>query len=276
VSLKDRLIVAANVARHCGSLVARRPARLVTRVSWEDRGPTPESSRRFTPQGLAWIGGRLIFANSWMNQRSRVYEINPATMLVQRWFDMPAESVHTSGLAWDGGPLWAVDYISNRCHAIELEASFAAGRAVTRGEFATTLAGTSACCVVPWRGERLLAISDYSRTRRTILVRPAESLAAGVAAGQIVFAYRNEGFSQGLEFARGSLFESENKFGGDVINELSVERLAATGDSRRATVAQHPAPGRGVEDLAWDGERMWTSDETVFRFFRAHLPMPPT
>ena len=196
-------------------------------------------------------------------------------MTVERWFDMPEGAVHTSGLAWDGEKLWAVDYIANYAYCIDLEASLAAGTVKELGRFDTTLRGTSACCIVPWNGRRCLAISDFMRSRRTIFVRMEDALKTGTAQGNIEFEYRNEGFSQGLEYVDGYLLESENKAGIDVINKISLERLRQTRDAYRSTVTQYPAPSRGVEDLAWDGQSLWTSDETVFRFFRGWLDGAP-
>ena len=240
-------------------------------AAWTDRGPTPLGRQGSRPQGIAYINGRLIWANCRKDTRSQVYEIDPVSMKVLRRFDMPSEAVHTGGLAWDGSVLWAVDYASNRAYSIELEASLRLGRAVLRGSFDTTLRGASACCLVPFRGERLLAISDFMHSARTIFVRPEAALARGTAEGQIVFAYRNEGFSQGLVYAGGFLYEAEGKWGRDVINQLDLGRLARTRDARAATVRQFPAPSAMVEDLAWDGERIWTSDESVYRFFSGFL-----
>ena len=59
-----------------------------------------------------------------------------------------------------------------------------------------------------------------------------------------------------------------NKRGVDVINQMDVGKLAATGRARAATVRQYDAPSKGVEDLAWDGTWLYTSDETTFRFYR--------
>jgi len=250
------------------SMVRRQRPNLRATLNWEDRGPTPLGDQGYTPQGLTWVEGRLIFANSWKDTRSRVYEFDPESMCVLRSFDMPPEAVHTSGLAWDGKHLWAVDYKSNLAYCLDLERSFTTGQASVVGSFATTLRGTSACCFVPWNGRTCLAISDFMRTRRTLLVRHDEALAAGSAAGCVEFTYWNEGLSQGLEFFDGHLFESENKWGVNVINQISLEKLRETASSRRSTVRQFAAPSRGVEDLAWDGEWLWTSDETVFRFFR--------
>ena len=240
-------------------------------ASWEDKGPTPLGEKRYTPQGLAWAQGKIIFANTWKNTRSRVYQIDPRDMQILASFDMPPEAVHTSGLAWDGRRLWAVDHVANRGYCLDLTASLASGRATVLGWFDTTLRGTSACCLVPWHGKLTLAISDFMHSRRTIVVDHEEALRSGSAKNAILFAYGNEGFSQGLEYAEGFLYEAENKAGTDVINRIDPARLALTRSARKATVRQYAAPGGGVEDLAWDGRAMWTSDETVFRFFKGRL-----
>jgi len=251
--------------------LVRAPRTVRRRVAWTNHGPTPLGGKRFTPQGLTWAEGRLLFANSWKDTHSRVYEFDPATMQELRTFDMPAEAVHTSGLAWDGEWLWAVDHKSNLAYCIDREASFAAGQAQIVGKFSTGFLGTSACCLVPIDGEICLAISDYLRTHSTIVVRHRAALIDGSASAHIVFRYRNEGCSQGLEFAEGYLWESENKLGRDVINQLDVDRLRQTGQARRSTIAQFSAPGAGIEDIAFDGLRMWTSDDLSFRFFSARL-----
>jgi glutamine cyclotransferase len=254
------------------ALIRRAPRAVRSTMRWEDRGPTPLGDRRFTPQGKAWVDGRLIFANTWKDERSRVYEIDPATMEIRRTFDMPDGAVHTSGMAWDGESLWAVDFRSNRAYRIDLEASLEQQTPVVISSFDTTLEGTSACCLLSWEGETRLAISDFRNSRMTVFVDHLSAAASGSADGHIVFAYENEGFSQGLEFFDGHLWESENKIGRNILNKMDLGLLAETRDARRATIAQFAAPSFGVEDLAWSGTGLWTSDETSFRFYEGFLP----
>ena len=271
---------------HAVDLLHRQRSR-VAHTRWEPIGPTPEGENRYTPQGLTWVDGRLIFANSWQNTRSRVYEIDPAEAAVGRSFDMPPEAVHTSGFAWDGRWLWAVDYISHLVYRIDLEESFARGECITSGTFRTGLQGSSACCLLDWQGERLLAISDFRNTRTTYLVRHHEALEAGHMRGCVVFAYRNEGFSQGLEWDGRYLYEAENRLHEDIINQMDPDMLLRTRDAATATVRQWVAAGcenrrwtkrvsdwiKGVEDLAFDEEgTLYTSDETTFTFYRTTLP----
>lgn len=237
-------------------------------IAWQDKGPTPLGHKGYTPQGMTWVGKHLVFANTWKNKRSRVYEIDPESMEELRHFDMPRGAVHTSGLAWDGKYLWAVDYKSRRAYCIKLEPSLESGEARLVGSFDTTLGGSSACCIVTWKGRRYLAISDFMRSSTTVFVRRHEALEAGTAKGSIAFAYRNEGFSQGLEFIDGYLYEAENKWGRNVINKIDLRLLEKSRSSRKATVTQYLTPARGVEDIAWSGKAIWTSDESVFRFFK--------
>ena len=267
------LILALITLSHFGlfRFFTRQPQEKRGHAEWEDKGAVPLAENKYTPQGMTWVNGRIIFANSWKNTRSRVYEFDPETMLSERHFDMPDGAVHTSGLAWDGEHLWGVDYISNLAYCFDLESSLTDKAPKEIGRFRTTLKGTSACCFVPWNGQTYLAISDFIRTKRTILVRHQVALQKGSAEGCVVFSYRNEGFSQGLEFAENYLYESENKRGNDVINKIDLDLLRQTKDSRSATIKQFMAPNGGVEDLAWDGEFLWTSDEVSFRFYRGRL-----
>ncbi|HOD81549.1 MAG: hypothetical protein BWX88_01934 [Planctomycetes bacterium ADurb.Bin126] len=259
---------AALVLSGMHNLLLRQPRAKRRFPAWQDLGPTPLGEKRYTPQGMTFADGRIIFANSWRNTRSRVYCYQPPKMEPLAEFDMPAEAVHTSGLAWDGEHLWAVDYISNCCYQIDLAESLRAREARVVGKFPTGLKGTSACALLRYGGEEVLAISDFMRTRKTYLVRHRQAVANGTMAGAVVFAYTNEGFSQGLVWDGRHLYESENKRGVNVINQMDVDRLARTRCARASTVVQYDAPDRGVEDLAWDGQYMYTSDEVVFRFYR--------
>lgn len=277
ILITTTLALLCTASLHLGLIsLLRKNTKLQFTVSWMDLGPTPFGERGFTPQGMSCANGRILFANTWKNLHSRVYEYDPCNMRQElRFFDMPSPAVHTSGLCWDGECLLAVDYISNRAYCIDLEDSLACHQAKVRGEFDTTLKGTSACCLMEFEGRKVLAISDFMRSKATIFVDYGAALKSGSAAGAIVFQYRNEGFSQGLEYIHGFLFESENKLGRDVINQIDIERLKICRNARQATVRQICGPSSMIEDLAWDGEYLYTSDEGTFRFYRASLPPLP-
>lgn len=275
VSLCLLLILGAVVARlGLVGWMVRLPADRRGQWQWTKLVEVPLADQRYTPQGLAWVDGRLLLANTWKNTRSRVYQYDPESMEILRTFDMPPEAVHTSGLTWDGEHLWAVDYKSNRCYCLDLQASLDTGQVQVVGSFDTTLRGTSACCLVPWGDETRLLISDFMRTKRSYFVDHRRAIERGTALGAIDFSYRNGGFSQGLEYFRGWLWESENRKGRDIVNQIDMARLMETADWRLATVRQFDAPHEGVEDLAWDGRRLWTTDEVDFHFYHIELDVP--
>ena len=240
-------------------------------LEWQDMGPTPMAHKKYAPQGLTWANGRLVLANTWHDVKSRIYEIDPDSMRVLRWFDMPPEAGHTSGLAWDNAHLWAVDYKSNKAYKIDLEASLESCHAAIVGEFQTTLRGTSACCFMPWQGETRLAISDFCNTGSTIVVDHVKALASGSARGAIVFRYKNQYFSQGLTYAMGYLWESESRLSGSVVNMICPDKLRCSRNAAKATIAQFAGPACLIEDLAWDGQKLWTSDESKFRIYKADV-----
>jgi glutamine cyclotransferase len=243
----------------------------VTKVLWQKLRSVPQAEYAYTPQGMTFDGEHVVFANSWKNMRSMVYSFSIPDMIMHRQFKMPTDAVHTSGLAYDGEFLWACDYISNRCYKIRPVESFESGEAVVVGSFDTGLRGTSACCLLFWKGRRCLAISDYMRTKRTYVIDHESALHAGKMEAVVLFSYRNGGFSQGLAFDGQHLYESENKLGIDVINKLDIARLIDTGHANESIVEQIEAPWRGVEDMAFDGQHLYISDEVAFKFYRTRM-----
>ncbi len=242
-----------------------------SRIEWQELTPTPRAEDKYAPQGAAYVDGFFLLANTWNDKKSRVYEYSPETMTVLRYFDMPERANHTSGLSWDGRSLWAVDHLTNLAYQIDLEKSLSTGNAAVENTFNTGLRGTSACAVVPVDDRIALAISDFMHSGRTIIVDVDRVLQKESIQDAILFSYMNEGFSQGLEYVDGYLYEAENKIGINVINKLDIKLLRQYGKSRSAIVAQYNAPGRGVEDIAWDGASLWTSDEVSYRIYRSDL-----
>jgi glutamine cyclotransferase len=220
---------------------------------------------------MTWHNGEIVIAVSAKNRPSVVFSMSGETFAITGSFEMPRDATHTSGLASDGQYIWAVDYSARRCYEIDLAPSLSAGAGQIRGTFDTSLEGTSACCFLTFNGGRVLAISQFRAGRQTVFVDHQGSVKEGSTQGHIVFSYRNEGFSQGLEYDGNYLYESENKAGGSVVNRIDIDSLRRTRDSYLSTVVQYNAPGWGVEDLAWDGRKMWTADEYSLRLFRTSL-----
>ena len=193
-------------------------------------------------------------------------------MKIESYFDMPKEAVHTSGLACDKNKIWAVDYKSDKVYQINLNKSFRRKKAVIENEFETKLKGTSACCIIIWKKKKCLVISDFMNSKKTIFVDVTKLIKNKNIQNAIVFSYQNQGFSQGLEYINGFLYESENKLFNNVINKLDISLLEKTKKSSDSTIMRLSAPKNksmilGVEDICWDGKNLWTTDEHSFRFY---------
>jgi glutamine cyclotransferase len=239
------------------------------RSFWRDLGAVPGASMGFKPQGLTIAGRWLMFTDHRYDTGSTLYRLNKETLAVEGTAEMPREATHPGGLAWDGSRLWAVDYNANRLYAIDAEKSFATGRAVVVASYPTHLRRTSALAFVLHNGVPFLAISDFGApvVSRTYLLpidrvgqlndRPLREVAS--------FSYDNGGFSQGLTSDGRFLYEALNRVGRDEIRVLRVDDRGVT------VVARFDAPGDDVEDLAFDGETLYTSDEGTFRFYATQI-----
>jgi hypothetical protein len=92
-------------------------------------------------------------------------------------------------------------------------------------------------------------------------VRPIANVAS--------LSYVNGGFSQGLAWDGHYLYESANAIGSSEIRVLDVAAAIDRGDASAVReVGRLAAPAGAVEDLETDGDTLWTSDESSFRFYR--------
>jgi len=194
---------------------------------------------------------------------------------VGRVVSLPPEATHTSGLAWDGESLWAVDYAADVLYELDATATLEHAVLSVRSRWPTGLRGSSALTVIEWSGKPWLALSDFRASCETLLV-PLESLRSspGEEVSKLArHTYSNRCFSQGLTTSNGLLIEALGAPGRDYLRVLRLP--AAPGGGR--TIAPEElmlleAPGPAVEDLATDGVSLWTTDEVTFEVFKCRLP----
>jgi hypothetical protein len=238
----------------------------------QEMGPTPGANEGCIPQGLTWMNSRLLFSNTWHDTLARVYEIDTAGMSVQRHFDMPGKAVHTSGLEWDGTWLWAVDYKSRKVYQIDAEQSLSLGRCVVVRSIDAPLRGPSACCVAGKGDSMKLLISDFLYSTRVLSM---DIPVQGHPFRQAGFhtAFHNNRFSQGLVCCDSVVYESENALFGSILFSRPFSISGGNLEFHKDRVTRWRLPLKGIEDLAFDGRYLWTSDEKTCRFYR--IPVPP-
>jgi hypothetical protein len=239
-------------------------------AGWTDLGPVPGADLRYPPQGLTWTGKHLVFTNHWNDKRSGLYVLDPFPLRVLAESAMPPEAVHTSGLAWDGESFWAVDYRDNRLYRFSWDPDGPDREPAFRASHPTGLQGTSAIASLRVEGIGYLAISDFRGTRSTYFLRTdrVSELDRGPLPAVADLAYRNGGFSQGLVSDGEYLYEAVNNWGTDRIEVMDVKpALACRDPSKIVFLGAFRGPGPSIEDLATDGRRLWTSDESTYRFY---------
>lgn len=254
---------------------------LKTADEWRRISDTPGADKGYSPQGITVVGEDLVFSNHWDGERSCLYRLDPDTGRVATSSMMPDEATHTSGLAWDGTFLWAVDHGSNRLYKLDLAETFASERAAVVESVATGLRGSSALTALAPNGTTHLAVSDFlwtiettpslpSGTGRTYVFRPEDVESGEPVPACARHSYPNGGYSQGLTWDGRYLYESLNAVGTNRIEVIEIPRQSSdTAPIER--VGSFEAPGYFVEDLATDGSRLWTTDERLFGLYELDL-----
>lgn len=253
---------------------------LTTRSDWERVADTPEVNEEFSPQGITAVDGKLLFTNHWDGAKSVLYRLDQSTGEVEASAPMPSEAKHTSGLAWDGDNLWAVDHDSNLLYKIDLEATFDRGEVIVEEEWPTGLRGTSGLTLIEEDGREYLAVSDFLWTIETTpslpvgtgrtFIAPLDRIdTEGSVRAAAEVSYSNGGYSQGLTWDGTYLYESVNILGTNRIDVLDVSTALSQGNgSEPERLVSFEAPGYFVEDLATDGTSMWTTDEHSYGLYR--------
>ena len=238
-------------------------------VTWHTVGPTPMAAKKYAPQGMTFINGDLIMAESWNDTKTVLYVLrgDESGYQVISQVEMPPEAVHTSGLEWDGVYLWAVDFVSNRLYKINWQNSIDSGSVDVLDSCATGLKGSGSIARLRIDDTEVVAISDFMNTGRTYFVPTAKAFDDKGIPEKSIASYRNAYFVQGLMAKDGYLYETTNSLGLDVIYKIDTKLAIESEDYSNAVVARYEGPSKMIEDLAFDGTNWWTSDESSYSLY---------
>jgi len=254
-----------------------------TRVpnAWTSITPVPRAEQHYRPQGLAYVDGDLWLTDHHENRKSHLYRLDPATGEVLMDLSMPDEARHPGGLAEDGNALWALDYVSAKLYEVDLQATIDEEQVVVDRADPTGLDAASALDFVEADGRRFLAFSDFlwrnytlppvpDGTGHTFLV-PAnrlDELGRRNVPDVAEVAYDNGGYPQGLAHLDGYVLEAVNYHQRDWIWVLDADEAVRESDpSLVRGVGAIPGPDNMIEDLATDGTKLWTSDESTYELY---------
>lgn len=273
------LVTALGLARRVrlGALLLRRPA---VAADWQALGPSPDGEQAYPPQGATVANDDLLLTNHWNEARSELYQVDPESGTVLAQATLPSEATHTSGLAWDGEWLWAVDHAANTLYQLDRAATFETGAAVVEASYDTGLRGASGLTVLEVDDSAYLAVSDFVWSIQTTPMLPMGSARTyvvprptldepGSLTDAAILSYPNGGYSQGLTWDGTYLYESLNNLGTDRVEVLDVEAAVRERDGNRVTrLGSFAGPAGRIEDLATDGETLWTTDEGTYELYR--------
>jgi len=245
----------------CGPLryVSDQPA--ITTSQWLAVARTP-GNQLSRPQGLTYAR-HLLFLTAHRNDRSSMIYAMDTTGSVLVQAALPSDARHTSGLAWDGSFIWAVDFRSRMLYQIDID-SLQAGTLFLAATYPTGLKHPSGLASLSIQKTPYLAISEFGFNAHTYIVPTAllYTLAAASVPEIASLVYSNSGFSQGLTWDGRFLYEALNNMGTDRIEIIDIAEAISTrnpGSIRR--LGSFAAAGSAVEDLAFDGHTLWTTDE---------------
>lgn len=239
------------------------------KVTWKSIGFTPRAYRKYAPQGMTFIDGDLVMAECWNDERQFLYVIrtDEDSYEVTRVIEMPSEAVHTGGLEWDGEFVWAVDYVSNTLYTLDWQATLETGVAQVVEQGETGLKGSGSLARLTLNDYDVVAVSCFMNTGRTYFVPVEKAFDGRSIEEKAIASYRNPVYVQGMMAYNGYLYEAANVLGKDIIYKIDPHMAIRAGDYSKGIVARYCAPSRMIEDIAFDGRRWWTSDESSYRIY---------
>jgi hypothetical protein len=260
-------------------------------LKWEWIGNFPDYQINAKPQGLTFYDGTvktLIYsahyeeATTKVDHGSKVFFIPISSFPLDdeklsnlKSFSLPKEHSHVAGLAMDGATLFGADYRTNQ--VLRISFSFEDLEKDPTYEFTTSaMKGLSGMDFLCQATSDLFILSEFKLNPfahcSTAFFTSEEKMHK--ESFQPQESYVNKGYSQGLTFASIDgleyVIESLNKglldpFGfkpkTDEIRMYDLQSLLNGSDEKTALRAKFPTPGTMVQDLAWDGEYLYTSDE---------------
>jgi len=134
-------------------------------------------------------------------------------------------STALSTLPVDGNVLLLVDRTTQMLMGIDLDASFAAGRAVMVLTLPLGHLRVTAMAPALWKGQKVWLVANYLYTRKTYVIDPEKARKSGSILGGLKAWYINGGFPTGLACTKGRVIELNRSPFSALLYTASLDRL---------------------------------------------------
>lgn len=237
-----------------------------------------------SPQGLTYFKDNIVLTNHYKHsgelKPSDLMFLEKDTFKLKRKFSFPAGYFHVGGLATDGSYIYASDFDNRTLLKINVERSFKENKVIATNVFNLEVYGASGLSV----NQNILAVSDYIVPYRSPYLKDRFIKFYDLSTGLPVHFegdLKSSNYSQGLTFFERDkklyLAESINMF-----NSILKYRLTGLDDLPDAIriysvdvktkkikfLNELSIPAVMVEDLGFDGEHFYTTDEQDFHFYK--------
>lgn len=250
---------------------------------------TPLFDQMSRPQGLTYFKNNLVLSNHFKDskghseQPSKLYFFKVPDFKIEATLTFPENFHHVGGLAAQGDNLYGVDFDESGVFKIDVPSSLKTGKVKVERAFDIETRGLSGLSI----HENLLAVSYYMHPLRKPFLKDRFIQFYDVTTGKkINFSgeIRGSNYSQGLAFFR----KNEKLYLAETINDFeNTLKYKITGydykpdvlrlysiqfDSKEIKlISETSIPATMAEDLTFDGNYLYTTDEQDFHFYRSSI-----
>lgn len=250
----------------------------INQLSWKEIFALKDLNEDYIPQGIA-VGEDVVYHTIHKKDAKSVlivFKKNDPTLKLVKELDLPPEATHTSDLTIYKGDFYAIDYHSNYIYQLdykELKNKLVL-RVVRKVRVTKSGRQFGSFEIVEHNGREYLFVTTFLKDNRMYVFDFDLFFRQRLGFDKsLLFSVESSFFTQGLCLSSSakSLFHSVNRFGVDFIFELDIERLLSTKDYRRSILRSFLGPDKMIEDVAIEGDLLYTSDEYVHKIFHANL-----
>ena len=226
----------------------------------------------FVAQGITQANDKFLLHSVHEKDKKSyilIFNMHKNYLLTNKWL-MPIEATHTSDLEFKDNMLYAVDYKSNIIYIFDFEKSLKENKLILFKKIKTLIKGSGSASILKIKDEDYYVFSSFLYNNDLYFIKLYDLLtnSTGILSpNDIIFSLKSEYFIQGLYSVSETLFIAVNKFGQDLIYEISIKTYLSTGLIKDSIINIYNAPTDMVEDILIYKNLFITSGEDTNKIY---------